>query len=49
MPEFKNATDELVYYLLNATPDQLKKFLSHPLTREILGEERCEAAERSLQ
>ena len=49
MPEFKNATEELIYYLKKATPEQLKKFLIHPLTREVLGEERCEAAERSLQ
>lgn len=47
--EFKSPVDELVYYLSNATPEQLKKFVSDPQVKEIIGADVCESVERSLQ
>lgn len=47
--EFKSPADELVYYLMNATPEQLKKFVSDPQVKEIFGADLCESVERSLQ
>lgn len=42
-----NAVDELINYIKNFTPEQLEKFLSHPVTESILRPE--EASESCLQ
>lgn len=31
-----SAVDELITYLVNFTPEQLEKFLKHPVTESIL-------------
>lgn len=33
-----NATEKLIYTIVNMTPEQLEKFLTHPTVVEILGE-----------